>query len=455
MPWYQVVNLVQLPPSGWRLFILNNVNLRSFIMPQNSNIHQTSNFAVLSVSFEKADAETRGKFAFFDEHVKAFVNRIHSENLGDAFVVSTCNRTEIYTTTPNYLLIAEQYCKAVDVDLMDFMKYAEILKREEALTHLFRVAAGLESQILGDFEIIGQIKNAYNRFKKEKSKSNPYLERAINSAIQISKRIKNETGISNGAASVSYAAVHYILNAERQLSDKNILLLGVGEIGQNTVENLVKHIYHPKVKIANRTTELAEKIGSKYNIPHIEFEHFTSELKQTDILIVATGASRPIVRKEHFKGIEQMLVIDLSIPNNVDPEVGALPGIELVDVDVLSNHIQETMEQRKKEVPKAEMIIKDMTQEFLDWEKKRKMAPNIHHFKAILKNMERNEMHNIHKKHRYVGIDDMELSDKLIQKITNRFAKYIIEHPWKADELTQLMHEILVEQPNKEFNEKH
>lgn len=421
----------------------------------NSNLHQTSNFAVLSISYEKADAETRGKFAFFDENVKNFVQNVHEKELGDAFVVSTCNRTEIYTTTPNYLHIADEYCKTIGVQLSDFMQFANILRHEDALNHLFRVSAGLESQILGDFEIIGQIKNAYNRFKKEKSNSNPYLERAINSAIQISKKIKNETGISNGAASVSYAAVHYILNSAKQLSDKNILLLGVGEIGQNTVENLVKHIHKPKVKVANRTLEYAEKIAEKYQIPHIEFESFEEELKQTDILIVATGAEKPIVTNNHIPEGKEMLVIDLSIPNNVEKIIGDRYDVELVDVDILSQHITETMEQRKKEIPKAEVIIKEMTKDFAEWEKKRKMAPKIHHFKAVLKNMERNEMHNIHRKHRYVDVDDMELSEKIIQKITNRFAKYIIDNPMKAEEVSKLMHEIFVEQPNNEFNEKH
>ena len=424
-------------------------------MNQDTNIHKTANFAVLSVSFEKADAETRGKFAFFDENIKNFVGEIHNENLGDAFVVSTCNRTEIYTTSQNYLLIAELYCKTIGVSLTEFMQYVNILKHEDALNHLFRVAAGLESQIIGDFEIIGQIKNAYHRFKKEKKNSNPFLERAINSAIQISKRIKNETGISNGAASVSYAAVHYILKNQPQISDKNILLLGVGEIGQNTVENLVKHVYKPKVKVANRTSDKAEKIAEKYKIPHIEFENLQEELAQTDILIVATGAQHPIINKTHFPNGKETLVIDLSIPNNVEKNITENTNVSLVDVDQLSLHISETMVQRQKEIPKAENIIKEMTKDFLEWEKKRKLAPNIHHFKAVLKNMERNEMHNIHKKHKYVEVTDMQLSDKMIQKITNRFAKYIIDNPWKAEEISKLMHEILVEQPNNEFNEKH
>lgn len=424
-------------------------------MNQDLNIHKTANFAVLSISFEKADSKTRGKFSFFDENIKNFVNEIHDQNMGDAFVVSTCNRTEIYTTTHNYLLVAELYCKIIDVSLTEFMKYVNVLKREEALNHLFRVAAGLESQIIGDFEIIGQIKNAYYRFKKEKQNANPFLERAINSAIQISKRIKNETGISNGAASVSYAAVHYILKNQPQLSEKNILLLGVGEIGQNTVENLVKHVYKPRVKIANRSLDKAEKIAEKYQIPHIAFDDFQNELGKTDILIVATGAQHPIINKSHFPNGKETLVIDLSIPNNVEKNITDNPNVNLVDIDQLSWQISETMVQRQKEIPKAELIIKEMTKDFVEWEKKRKLAPNIHHFKAVLKNMERNEMHNIHKKHQYVEVEDMKLSDKMIQKITNRFAKYIIDNPWKAEEISKLMHEILVEQPNNEFNEKH
>ena len=424
-------------------------------MNQDQNIHKTANFAVLSVSFEKADAETRGKFSFFDDNIKNFVTEIHDQNLGDAFVVSTCNRTEIYTTSQNYLLIAELYCKTIGVSLSEFMLYVNILKHEEALNHLFRVAAGLESQIIGDFEIIGQIKNAYHRFKKVKRNANPFLERAINSAIQISKRIKNETGISTGAASVSYAAVHYILKNQPHLSDKNILLLGVGEIGQNTVENLVKHVYKPRVKVVNRTADKAEKIAEKYKIPHIEYDQFNKELSQTDILIVATGAQHPIINKTHFPNGKETLVIDLSIPNNVEKNITENTNVRLVDVDDLSLQINETMVSRQKEIPKAEAIIKEMTKDFLEWEKKRKLAPNIHHFKAVLKNMERNEMHNIHKKHKYVDVHDMQLSDKMIQKITNRFAKYIIDNPWKADEVSRLMHEILVEQPNNEFNEKH
>lgn len=412
-------------------------------MGTKNKFHQTSDLAVLSISYEKADAETRGRFAFFDEHIKSFVNQIHEQDYGDAFVVSTCNRTEIYSTTKNYLRIAELYCDTVGVSLSEFLKYVNVLQREEALLHLFRVAAGLESQIIGDFEIVSQIKNAYHRFKTYKDFSNPYLERAINAAIQISKRIKNETGIGTGSASVSYAAVHYILNNINQIYDKNILLLGAGEIGQNTIENLVKHILQPKIKIANRSFEKAEKIADKYKLPQIDFDNFPEELHQTDVLIVATGAQKFIIDESNFPKNKEMLVIDLSIPNNVQKEIGYLDKVTLIDVDQLSRKINATMNQRKKEIPKAEAIIKEMAKEFATWEKKRKLAPQINHFKNSLKRIEENEMHNIHKKFHYAKIEDMELSNNLIQKITNRFAKYIIENPSRADEITKLMEDIL------------
>lgn len=424
-------------------------------MERQADIHNTENFAVLSISYEKADAETRGKFTFFDSQIKSFVNSITDRQLGDAFVVSTCNRTEIYTTARDYMQVAHSFCNTTEVAEQDFWKFADVYQGTQALNHLFRVAGGLESQILGDFEIVGQIKNAYHRFKKEKKYSNPFMERAINSAIQISKRIKTETGISSGAASVSFAAVHYILSQQIGLQGKNILLVGTGEIGQNTVANLMKHIHQPKVKIANRTEETAEKIAEKYQIPYIPFEKLAEELQNTDILIVATGASSPIIHPQQLPGEKPMLILDLSVPHNVAREVAMLPNITVVNVDQLSEAIAATLEQRRKEIPRAEEIIREMTEDFQEWEKKRLMAPNIHHFKAMLKNIERNEMHSIHRKHRYVAIDDMELTEKVIQKITNRFAKYIIDHPDRSAEITELMHDILVEQPNREYDLKH
>jgi glutamyl-tRNA reductase len=133
----------------------------------------------------------------------------------------------------------------------------------------------------------------------------------------------------------------------------------------------------------------------------------------------------------------------------VEKSIAQYDKVELVDVDLLSQQIKKTIQQRKKEIPKAEIIISEVTKDFFDWEYKRKFAPNIRYFKANLKNIEKNELHSIHKKFRYAKIEDMELSNKMVQKITNRFAKYIIDHPQDAEKISGLMEEIFVINPKK------
>ncbi|MGV4547792.1 Gfo/Idh/MocA family oxidoreductase, partial [Ornithobacterium rhinotracheale] len=163
--------------------------------------------------------------------------------------------------------------------------------------HLFRVSSGLESQILGDFEILGQMRKAFRRFKKLGC-SNAYLERFINTAVQISKQIKNETSLSDGATSVSYAAVQYILNHVPNLEQKNVVLFGTGKIGRNTCENLVKHTGNNKVTLINRTLAKAEKLSQKLDIKFRKVEELTETLQNTDVLIVATGAKTPTITKD-------------------------------------------------------------------------------------------------------------------------------------------------------------
>src|SRR5690606_22073722 len=168
------------------------------------------NFYAVGISFEKADAETRGKFTFFPDSVEPFVKHAKATGIENFFVVSTCNRSEFYGFADSAETMMELYCEHTNGSLEEMIPVVSIHKNDDAIEHLFKVAAGLKSQILGDFEIIGQIKTWFKRFKKHGS-SGAFLERLINTAIQISKKVKTETTLSNGAASVSFAAVQYIL----------------------------------------------------------------------------------------------------------------------------------------------------------------------------------------------------------------------------------------------------
>lgn len=400
--------------------------------------NKEENFYVIGISYEKADAETRGKYTFFPEQVGEFTKDSKSNGLDNFFIVSTCNRTEFYGFAENEDQIVEQYCKYTEGNAQDFRNFMVVKEGVEAINHLFRVSSGLESQILGDFDIIGQIKIWFNRFKKEGA-SNAFLERLVNTAIQISKKVKNETFLSNGSASVAYSAVNFIQATQGNLDNKNILLYGIGKIGRNTCANLVKHYPNTNITLINRTKEKAEVLGLKYDITVKDHSELEQELKNTDILIVATGASNYTITEEMIPYDKEMTIIDMSVPENVIHTLAARETIQLVNVDGLSKMVDDTIAQRRNAIPEALAIIEEHSSEFYDWLETRELVPAIQSFKDRLDFFQSFALNNLKKDN--ITIDESEtlLTEKVIQKITNQFASYLIENKDNADETIQLM----------------
>jgi len=400
--------------------------------------NKEENFYVIGISYEKADAETRGKYTFFPEQVGEFTKDSKTNGLDNFFIVSTCNRTEFYGFAENEDQIVEQYCKYTEGNAQDFRNFMVVKEGVEAINHLFRVSSGLESQILGDFDIIGQIKIWFNRFKKEGA-SNAFLERLVNTAIQISKKVKNETFLSNGSASVAYSAVNFIQATQGNLDNKNILLYGIGKIGRNTCANLVKHYPNTNITLINRTKEKAEVLGLKYDITVKNHSELEQELKNTDILIVATGASNYTITEEMIPYDKEMTIIDMSVPENVIHTLAARETIQLVNVDGLSKMVDDTIAQRRNAIPEALAIIEEHSSEFYDWLETRELVPAIQSFKDRLDFFQSFALNNLKKDN--ITIDESEtlLTEKVIQKITNQFASYLIENKDNADETIQLM----------------
>src|SRR5699024_6398625 len=200
------------------------------------------------------------------------LRELHKNNHRDVLVVSTCNRTEVYGFADNPFEFIKLLCAHTRGSLDEFEKVAFVHKNQTAVDHLFKVRTGLNSQILCDFEIIGQLKDAFY-LSKHHHLTGPFLERLMNSVIQASKRIKTETGISTGATSVSFASVHYILNHIDKVQQKNIILFGTGKIGRNTVENLVKHTKNQQITLINRTKEKAKKTAGKFDLVVKDYEN--------------------------------------------------------------------------------------------------------------------------------------------------------------------------------------
>jgi glutamyl-tRNA reductase len=399
-------------------------------------------FYAIGLSYKKADAAMRGKFSL-DEKAKAeLLEQAKLESLDSLFVVSTCNRTEIYGFAEHPFQLIKLLCENSQGTIEEFQKIAYIYKNQEAITFLFYVGTGLDSQILGDFEVISQIRNSFVAIKKA-NLANDFLERLVNAVIQASKRVKNETELCSGATSVAFAAVNYIFNTVEDLENKNILLFGTGKIGRNTCENLIKHTKHENITLINRTKDKAEKIAGKFNLIVKDYINLPEEIHRADILVVATGAQNPTIYKNVLNLKKPLLILDLSIPKNVDENVRQKEGVTLVHMDYLSQITDETLDKRKKQIPYAEAIIEEIKEEFNAWMRARKFAPTIHALKEKLNSIKEGELDFQRKKIANFDQEQAELiSNRIIQKITTHFANHLKDDNTMVEESIEWIEKI-------------
>ena len=242
----------------------------------------------------------------------------------------------------------------------------------------------------------------------------------------VSKTIKTETEISSGATSVSFASVQYIIKNVKDIGNKNILLFGTGKIGRNTCENLVKHTKHQQITLINRTKDKAERLAKKLDVIVKDYADLQLELQNADVVVVATGAQNPTIDKAILNLKKPLLILDLSIPKNVHENVQDIDGVTLIHLDHLSQITDETLENRKLHIPKAETIIAEINNEFAEWTRNRKFAPTIQALKEKFNAIKEAEM-NVQRK-KVVNFDEQQaelISNKIIQKITNHFVNHL------------------------------
>lgn len=401
---------------------------------ENNTVTKHLYFYSVGLSYKKADAEVRGQFSLDAVAKTRLLEQAKSEGIESLIVTSTCNRTEIYGFAEHPFQLIKLICDNSNGSVDAFQKVGFVYKNQEAINHLFRVGTGLDSQILGDFEIISQIKTSFIH-SKSLGLANAFMERLVNAVIQASKRIKNETEISSGATSVSFASVQYILKNVEDISNKNILLFGTGKIGRNTCENLVKHTKNEHITLINRTKDKAEKLAGKLNLIVKDYSELHLELQKADVVVVATGAQNPTVDKAILNLKKPLLILDLSIPKNVHENVEELEGVTLIHMDYLSQLTDETLENRKLHIPAAEAIIEEIKEEFVTWMKGRKFAPTINALKEKLNAIKVSELDFQSRKIADFNEEQAEIiSNRIIQKITTHFANHLKDDDTMVDE---------------------
>ncbi|MGB5983636.1 MAG: glutamyl-tRNA reductase [Nonlabens sp.] len=403
---------------------------------------RTYSFYCVGISYRKADAEVRGQFSLDDTAIDNLLIQAKKESIPSLAVISTCNRTELCGFAEDSAHLMQLLCAHSHGSMEELTPIVTINKGEAAIDHLFSVGTGLDSQILGDFEIIGQLKKAFKNSKK-RSLLNAHMERLINAVIQASKRIKTETNLSSGATSVSFASVQYILQNYELYESLDVTLFGTGKIGRNTCENLVKHTNNKSITLINRTKEKAERIAGRFDLKVKDYAQLEEQIAQSDILIVATGAQNPTISKDLIVTQRPLLILDLSIPKNVKQNVTELDHVTLVHLDELSQITAKTMTDRELFIPQAQEIISEIKADFQAWERSREFAPTMQALKsklAVLKNAEiksnRTKFENFNQEQADV------ISDRIIQKIAGHFANHLRNEEENTDEAIELLNKI-------------
>ncbi|MEO8821384.1 MAG: glutamyl-tRNA reductase [Ginsengibacter sp.] len=336
-----------------------------------TNEHLPEEFFVVGISYKNTDSETRGQFSISFKQYENILALAPSFDIDEMFVLSTCNRTEIYgfAKYPSSFISLLHSQATGELDLLRQLVYVK--NGVDAMTHLYDVGCGLDSQILGDYEIVSQLKHAIN-FSRDHKFMGSFLERLVSSVLQSSKKVKTYTSLSSGSVSVSFSAARYIKEKTRFTSKSKILVLGAGKIGRNTCKNLLNDFAGENITVINRSVEKAINLAEELNINYAPFELLDSHIACADIILLATNSTEPVILKTHMINGGEKVIIDLSVPCNVEAGVNDLPNVEVVHIDQVSKLKDDNLKKRLAEVPKAKKIIEKQIVELMEWHAKRK-----------------------------------------------------------------------------------
>jgi glutamyl-tRNA reductase len=389
---------------------------------------------LFGLNHKSAPIEIREKFVFCEEDIKRFVPQLLAKGILGAIVVSTCNRTEIYFELKNDT-------HSIDFDLIGntLIEYRKVavkvkahfyqMKNEDAAKHLFRVVSGLDSMALGEYQIVGQIKEAFH-ISQNHNFCSSVLYKLFNEALKTGKEIRTTTSLNKGAVSMSYAGVELAGKKLRNLTSHPVLLVGAGQTSELTMLNLLKKDC-TKFTVVNRTQEKACEFAEKYQCKVADFDKLEELLASNDIIITSTASKKPLFTAEMVTNAmverknQPLLFIDLSVPRNVAVEVGEIENVHVYDVDALHDVIEDNLERRKGEITQAEVIIEESLAEFIQWHSIQVLVPTFQNISSRFQEINKTMLDGYIKMQ---GDTDHEKAAAYGELITKKFIGLMIEN---------------------------
>jgi glutamyl-tRNA reductase len=385
-------------------------------------------FRVVSLSHRSAPVHIRELISLDDLAIERLLLKLKEFfSVADALVLSTCNRTEVYYSHESDLSV--ELIKLIGIErgltnAIGYLDYFQVLNNEqEAVTHLFRVSMGLEAQVVGDIQISNQVKRAYQT-AADLELAGPFLHRLMHTIFFTNKRVVQETAFRDGAASLSYATIELIESLTQNIFQPRILLIGVGEIGEDVARNMV-HLPTAQIKISNRTLAKAEEIGFPLGFEVIPFESCLAAIEEADVVVCSIRMAEPFITKAMIESINipsYKVLIDLSVPRSIETTVEELPGVVLYNVDNIRSKASAALQNRLEAIPSVEAILKESIEEFGTWQKEMVVSPTIQKLKQALEQIRQEELG------RYLKNAD-EKEFVLIDKITKSMMQKILKVP--------------------------
>jgi len=382
------------------------------------------NLLAISINHRTAPVELRELLHLNSDEIKALLEGIKKDLMKEAFVLSTCNRTEIYgiprdnslsyKDLENYLLDFKPVNGVKDEHFEKFFSCS-------AMSHLCKVSAGVDSQMTGDNQILGQVKEGF-QMAEEKGLVSFLMKRVFDSATRVGKRAKTETDISEGAITISYAAIQLIEKIFSNFSKKSALVVGMGETGEIAARHL-RDKGIGKLAVTNRTFSKAEKIASDLKGEILPFETYKEKLHSFDIIISATSSPEYLITFEDIKGMmkkrsnQAVVLMDIAVPRDFDPKVKSIENVFYNDIDSLNMIVEQNLTRRREEIPKVHKIIVEEMVAFFSWYNSLEIAPTIKNLRDYFEEVRSEEVEKISGK---FSAEEREKLDLLTRRIINK-----------------------------------
>jgi glutamyl-tRNA reductase len=384
---------------------------------------------LLGLNHRTAPIALRECLAFSGDQVETALDDFRkSPHLAEMVLVSTCNRVEILMTTSDPQLAiqaAKEYISEIKgIPVSEFEAALYIHTGEDAVRHVFRVASSLDSMVVGEPQILGQMKDAYLTATQKKT-SGVILNRLLHKTFFVAKRVRTETGIGDHAVSISYAAIELGRKIFGSLEEKKVLLIGAGEMAELAVEHLIRN-RSGDVLVANRTFERGMELANRFKGRAVRLEEIPDCLKEVDIVISSTGAPGYILNRDQVKSVMRarknrpVFFIDIAVPRDIDPEINRIGNAYVYDIDDLKNVIDENIEDRNREALKGERIVDEAVIQFRKWYESLGVVPTIVALRAKMEQIAAFEIQKTLQSRRHLSEEDCQALHRMTQAMINK-----------------------------------